>query len=85
MTDAVQKAFIEVDQAGSKASARRSVVEDSKKGEARRPLKRKQRPVPFMADHPFLFQMRDVQTGLLLFQGRVVKPIDFLQTIDILN
>ena len=50
VTDAVQKAFIEVDESGSKASARVSVVEDSKKGEARRPLKSKQRPVPFVAD-----------------------------------
>ena len=28
----------------------------------------------FIADHPFLFFLRDLQTGLLLFQGRVVNP-----------
>jgi serine protease inhibitor len=28
----------------------------------------------FRADHPFVFAICDVQTGLLLFLGRVTNP-----------
>ena len=31
-------------------------------------------PIKFIANHPFLFFLRDLQTGLLLFQGRMVNP-----------
>ncbi|MDK2413691.1 serpin family protein, partial [Aphanizomenon sp. 202] len=31
-------------------------------------------PPEFVADHPFLFYIRDHQTGLVLFAGRLSQP-----------
>ena len=68
--DAIQKAVVKVDEAGIQAA----VAEDlSSAG-----FSRKDRgPISFEANHPFLFFVRDLQTGLLLLQGRVVKPNEF--------
>ena len=32
--------------------------------------------IDFIANHPFIFFLRDLQTGLLLFQGRLSDPTD---------
>ena len=68
VSDVIQKAFIEVDETGSEASAAtgvfmkfRSMMLDSEE-------------IHFKADHPFLFLVRDTQTNLLLFRGRVSDP-----------
>ena len=59
-----QKAFIAVDEAGSVVRRPPSQKVSLRKGT---------RAIPFAVDHPFLFYVRDLQAGLLLFQGRVVE------------
>lgn len=33
-----------------------------------------QKAITFRLNHPFLFVLRDVETGAILFMGRVVDP-----------
>ena len=67
VSKAIQKAFIEVDEVGTTAAAATAVVLKQRGGFL-------PRPEEFIADHPFLFFLRDLQTGLVLFQGRMVDP-----------
>lgn len=66
ITAVVHKAFVKVDEEGSEAAAATAVVV-GEKGIARQPLE-------FLADHPFLFLIRDKRTGSILFLGRVISP-----------
>ena len=59
--------FIDVDEKGTEAAAATLVM--LKVGGARR-----QEPVPFVADHPFLFFIKQRKTGCILFAGRVTTP-----------
>ena len=68
VSKAIQKAFIEVDEVGTTAAAATAVVLTATRGGFL------PRPEEFIADHPFLFFLRDLQTGLVLFQGRMVDP-----------
>ena len=58
----IHKAFIKVDEKGTEAAAASVVI-----------LTKSARP-RFVADHPFLFLIRDNRTGSILFLGRLVKP-----------
>ena len=69
----IHEATIEVDEAGSEASAATAVVMtdivvSARLGPPPPP------PFVFKADKPFLFALRDLRTGLLLFVGRYVRP-----------
>ena len=66
ISDVIHKAFIGVDEFGTEAAAATAVVMDN----ASVP----DEPVPFTVDRPFLFLIRDIQTGAILFVGRVVDP-----------
>ena len=64
--DAIHEAMVEVTEEGTVAAAATALMA---KG-AGAPSK----PKEFHVDHPFLFQLRDNVSGVVLFVGRVVKP-----------
>jgi serpin B len=64
--EAYHKAFIAVDETGAEAAAATAVVV----GRTSAPVA----DVTIRADRPFFFAIRDRQTGLLLFWGRVMNP-----------
>ncbi len=63
----VHKAFVEVNEEGTEAAAATGAAV-AVKSSVPRP------PKIFNADHPFLFIMRDTDTGAILFLGRVMNP-----------
>jgi serpin B len=71
ITEVFHSARVEVNEKGSEAAAVASSRSDKKDGP---PRARPAGPVTFIADHPFLFLIRDNQTGCILFLGRVVDP-----------
>ena len=70
--DAIQKAWIGTSENGTEAAAV-TVIEMSVVlvHQLDGPLPPK--PVIFHADHPFLYLIRDVESGEILFAGRIVK------------
>ncbi|MEC7519781.1 MAG: serpin family protein [Myxococcota bacterium] len=67
--DAYHRAFIDVNESGTEAAAATAVVMRVRGAAAAPP-----EPPRFTADHPFLFLIRDTQTGSILFMGRVNDP-----------
>lgn len=65
----IHKAFVEVNEAGTEAAAATAVVMQTRS--AIRPV---DEPAEFRADHPFLFFLRDMRTGAILFAGRLAAP-----------
>ena len=68
LSEIAHKAFVEVNEEGTEAAAATvlTMVPTSLSIEPPTPT--------FRADHPFVFLIRDNQSGLILFLGRVVKP-----------
>jgi serpin B len=64
--DVVHKAFISVDEAGTEAAAASAVIMDR--------LSLPLEPAEVNLDHPFIYLIRDIQTGTILFMGSVVNP-----------
>ena len=64
--DALHKAFIDVDEAGTEAAAATAVVV----GLTAMPPA----PVEMRVDRPFIFFIRDIPTGSIIFVGRVLDP-----------
>jgi serpin B len=66
--EVVHQAFIEVSESGTEAAAATAAVISLKSSLG-------SGPVQFRADHPFIYLIKDNQTGCLLFVGRLVNPI----------
>ena len=64
--DVLHKAFVSVDEAGTEAAAATAVVVGLKSAP--------EQPVQVTVDHPFIFLIRDIETGTILFVGQVVNP-----------
>jgi serpin B len=64
--DVVHKAFVSVDEAGTEAAAASAVIV----GTTSMPPE----PMTLTLDRPFVFLIRDIQTGTILFIGRVMNP-----------
>ncbi len=64
--DVLHKAFVAVDEAGTEAAAATAVIV----GTTSLPPE----PVVMKIDRPFIYLIRDVGTGTILFVGRVVNP-----------
>jgi len=64
----MHKAFVSVDEAGTEAAAATAVIMQLKSMPAQ--------PVQVTVDRPFVFLIRDLETGAILFVGRVVNPGD---------
>ena len=64
----IHKAFVAIDERGTEAAAATAVLMELTAAPA--PTE----PVEFKADHPFIFLIRDKQTGSILFLGRVLDP-----------
>jgi len=66
----LHKAFVEVNEKGTEAAAATAVMLAAGRSAPR--------SVPFVptfkADRPFLFLIRDIQTGSILFMGRMMNP-----------
>lgn len=59
----IHKAFVDVNEEGTEAAAATGVL-----------IEATSLPPTFRADHPFVFLIRDNQTGSVLFMGRVANP-----------
>jgi serine protease inhibitor len=69
ISDVLHKAFVAVDEKGTEAAAATAVVM------AGSSMPEPEKPVNFKADHPFIFIIRQNQTGSILFLGRVINPL----------
>jgi serpin B len=67
VSDVFHRVFVEVNEEGTEAAAATAVVMVEESAAMREPPR-------FVADHPFLFFLRDRANGAILFMGRVVDP-----------
>ncbi|XP_041358395.1 leukocyte elastase inhibitor-like [Gigantopelta aegis] len=65
ISQVIHKTFLEVNEEGSEAAAATAVI-----------LQMRSMPItqPFVADHPFLFVIRDNRADMILFIGKLGKP-----------
>jgi len=66
ISDVVHKAFVAVDEAGTEAAAATAVIMEL--------TAMPDLPIEVTVDSPFIFLIRDIETGAILFVGRVMNP-----------
>jgi len=66
ISDVVHKAFVSVDEAGTEAAAATAVILPSSG--------MTEPPAEVTIDRPFIFLIRDIKTGAIIFVGRVLDP-----------
>jgi serpin B len=59
------KAFVSLDEAGTEAAAATAVIMDEEEPDQQAEI---------TINHPFIFLIRDIETGAILFVGRVMNP-----------
>ena len=69
ISDVLHKAFISLDEDGTEAAAVTAVIMEAAAG-----APSDEQPLELRVDRPFLFLIRDTQTGAILFMGRVMDP-----------
>ena len=69
ISDVLHKAFVAVDEAGTEAAAATAVIVGITRGVSIEP-----EPIELVVDRPFLFIIRHLGTGAVLFVGRVLSP-----------
>lgn len=65
--EVIHKAFVSVDEAGTEAAAATAVI--------MKLTAMPEEPVAVTIDRPFIFLIRDIETGSILFIGRVLNPL----------
>ena len=68
-SEVIHKAFVEVNEEGTEATAATAVIMKKRVSIPARP-----RIPVFKADHPFIFVIKDNQSGSILFIGRLIDP-----------
>lgn len=63
ISEVAHKTFVRMDEKGTEAAAATGVV-----------ISTVSAPLPFRADHPFFFLLRDKTSGAILFMGRIADP-----------
>jgi len=66
ISDVIHKAFVSVDEAGTEAAAATAVIMEL--------TAMPEEPIEVTLDRPFIFLIRDMETGAILFIGRVMNP-----------
>ena len=67
ISNVIHKAFVSVDETGTEAAAATAVIV----GVTSAPV---EPPVELTIDRPFIFLIRDIETGAIIFVGRVLNP-----------
>lgn len=67
ISEVIHKAFVDVDESGTEAAAATAVIMKLTAAPA-------EEPVELKIDRPFIFLIRDLPTGSILFLGRVLDP-----------